>query len=66
MYCGYSFELPQLVEAIQMSTQNIILYVFYKEVDKSLKITKLLDCAVIEACAVITSNMEVHFLLFCY
>ena len=29
--CGYSFELPQLVEAIQMSTHNIC---FYKEVDK--------------------------------
>ena len=30
--CGYSFELPGLVEAIQMSTHNIC---FYKEVDKS-------------------------------
>ena len=30
--CGYSFELPQLVEAIQMSTHNIC---FYKEADKS-------------------------------
>ena len=30
--CWYSFELPQLVEAIQMSTNNIC---FYKEVDKS-------------------------------
>ena len=30
--CGYSFELPQLVEAIQMSTHNIC---FYKVVDKS-------------------------------
>ena len=30
--CGYSFELPQLVEANQMSTNNIC---FYKEVDKS-------------------------------
>ena len=30
--CEYSFELPQLVEAIQMSTHNIC---FYKEVDKS-------------------------------
>ena len=28
--CGYSFELPGLVKAIQMSTQNIC---FYKEVD---------------------------------
>ena len=31
--CGYSFELPRLVEAIQMSTHNICL--FHKEVDKS-------------------------------
>ena len=30
--CWYSFELPQLVEAIQMSTHNIC---FYKEVDES-------------------------------
>ena len=30
--CGHSFELPQLVEAIQMSSHNIC---FYKEVDKS-------------------------------
>ena len=30
--CGYSFELPRLVEAIQMSSHNICLY---KEVDKS-------------------------------
>ena len=30
--CGYSFELPRLVEAIQMSTHNVC---FYKEVDKS-------------------------------
>ena len=32
--CGYSFELPHLVEAIQMSSHNIC---FYKEVDKSSK-----------------------------
>ena len=30
--CGYSFKLPQLVEAVQMSSSNIC---FYKEVDKS-------------------------------
>ena len=30
--CGYSFELPRLVEAIQMSSHNIR---FNKEVDKS-------------------------------
>ena len=29
---GYSFELPRLVKAIQMSSHNIC---FYKEVDKS-------------------------------
>ena len=28
--CGYSFELPRLVEAIQMSTHNIC---FYEKVD---------------------------------
>ena len=32
IFCGYSFELPRLVEAIQTSTDNIF---FYKEVDKS-------------------------------
>ena len=31
--CLYSFELPQLVEAIQMSTNNIC---FYKDIDKSI------------------------------
>ena len=30
--CGYAFELPRLVEAIQMRIHNIC---FYKEVDKS-------------------------------
>ena len=30
--CGYSFELPRLVEAIQMSYHNMFIY---KEVDKS-------------------------------
>ena len=46
--CGYSFELPRLVEAIQMSTHNIC---FYKEEDKSTLYTgcttKLLDCVLI-------------------
>ena len=32
IYSGYSFELPRLVEAIQMSSHNIC---FNKEVDKS-------------------------------
>ena len=26
IHCGYSFELPQLVKAIQMSTHNIYIY----------------------------------------
>ena len=30
--CGYSFELPRLIKAIQMNTRNIC---FDKEVDKS-------------------------------
>ena len=43
--CGYSFELHQQVDAIQMSIHNICLY---KEVDNkntgcNLKTTKLLD-----------------------
>ena len=58
IYCGYSFELHRLVDAIQMSTHKICLY---KEVDKkytgcNLKTTKLLDCALIGVCAVIRSN----------
>ena len=54
---GYSFELPRLVEAIQMSSHNRC---FYKEVDKStltIKATYLLYCALMGACAVIRSNM---------
>ena len=60
IYCGYSFELHRLVDAIQMSTHKICLY---KEVDKkytgcNLKTTKLLDCALIgvHECVVIRSN----------
>ena len=57
--CGYSFELHQQVDAIQMSTHNICLY---KEVDKkytgcNLKTTELLDCALIGVCVVIRSSM---------
>ena len=57
--CRYSFELHQQVNAIQMGTYNIC---FYKKVDKkytdgNLKSTTLLDCALIEVCAVIRSNM---------
>ena len=47
--CWYSFELPQLVKATQISTNNILC--FYKEVDKSTLATKRLDCALIGACA---------------
>ena len=55
---GYSFELHQQVNGIQMGTHNICLY---KEVDKkytgcNLLTTELLDCALIEVCAVIRSN----------
>ena len=51
--CWYSFEL--LVEAIQMCTNNKC---FYKEMDNghNLKTTKLLDCELIGACAVIREN----------
>ena len=56
--CGYSFELHQQVDAIQMGTHNICLY---KEVDKkytgcNLKTTELFDCALIGVCAVIRLN----------
>ena len=55
---GYSFELHQQVNAIQMSTHNIFLY---KEVDKkytgyNLKTTELLHCALIGVCVVIRLN----------
>ena len=60
--CWYSFELPRHVEAIQMSTNNIC---FCKVEDKSTlvvisqKTTKLFDCALIGACAVIKANTVV-------
>ena len=56
--CWYSFELPRLAEAIQMSNNNIC---FYEEVDKrkytgcNLKTSKLFDCALIGTCAAIRS-----------
>ena len=64
IYCGYSFELHRLVDAIQMSTHKICLY---KEVDKkytgcNLKTTKLLDCALLGVCAVIRSNTVIFFM----
>ena len=56
--CGYSFELHQQVDAIQMRTHNICLY---KKVNKkytgcNLKITEFHECALIGVCAVIRSN----------
>ena len=39
--CGHSFELPRLVEAIQMSSHNIC---FYKELYKSTLTVRLLNC----------------------
>ena len=60
-YFQIFFIKTYVVEAIQMSSHNICFF-FYKEVDKkytdcNLKTTQLLDCALIGACAVITSNM---------
>ena len=56
--CGYSFELHQKVDAIQMGTHSIYLY---KKVDKkytacNLKTMKLFDCVLIGVCAVIRWN----------
>ena len=51
---GRSFELPQLVKAIQMSSSNIIMY---KYTGCYLKITKLLDCMLIGVFVVIRLNM---------
>ena len=60
--CWYSFELPQLVEAIQMSTNNIR---FYKEADKNTGLLsedyEMLDYALIGVCAVIKSNTVLWF-----
>ena len=55
---GYSFELHQQVDAIQMGIHNICLD---KEVDKKytgciLKTAELLDCALLGVCAVIRAN----------
>ena len=60
--CGYSFELHQQVDAIQMSTHNICLY---KEVKKKRTLAVIWrlwnDCALIGVCAVIRSNTVVEF-----
>ena len=62
---GYSFELHRQVDAIQMSTHNVILCL-YKESDKKytgcdLKTMELLDCALIGVCAVIRLNTVSNF-----
>ena len=61
--CGYSFDLHQQVDVIQMGTHNIC---HYKKVDKkytgyNLKTTELLDCARIGVCAVIRLNTVYNF-----
>ena len=61
--CRYSFELHQLVDAIQISTHNIC---FHKEVDKKytgcyLKTAELLDCALTGVCAIIRLNTVYGF-----
>ena len=63
---GYSFELHQQVDAIQMGTHNICLY---KKIGKkytgcNLKTTELLDCPLIGVCAVIRSN-TIGIFFFC-
>ena len=62
--CCYSNELHRQVDAIQMGIHNICLY---KEVDKQytgckLKTTELLDCALLEAYALI--RLIILFFLF--
>ena len=69
--CGYSFELHQQVDAIQMGTHNICLY---NEVDKKitccnlktieLSTMELPDCALIGICVVIRLNMVFVFLSY--
>ena len=64
--CGYSFELHRQVDAIQMGTHSICLYI---EVAKQYtscnpKSTELLDCALIGVCAVIRSNTVIKGCLF--
>ena len=56
--CGYSFELHQQVNAIQMSTHNICLY-RQKYTDCNLKTMELFDSVLIGVCVVIRSNTYV-------
>ena len=63
MCCGYSFGVHRQIDAIQLGTHKIC---FYKEIDKQctgyhLKITELLECALIGVCAVIRLNKVVIF-----
>ena len=54
--CGYSFELHQQVDAIQMGTTTYVYKVDKKYTGCNLKTTELLDCALIGVCAVISLN----------
>ena len=61
--CGYSFELLRQLDVVQMGTHNICLYT---EIDKKytgckLKITDLLDYALIGVCSLIRLNTVFHF-----
>ena len=59
--CGYSFELHQEVDAIQMGTHNICLY---KEVDKkySMYLPKVLG----HALCLFLGKQDYYFFLFIY
>ena len=57
---GYSFELHQQVDAVQMGTHNTCLHKEVDRIDCILKTTKLLDCLFIGVCAVIRSNMKLY------
>ena len=62
IYCGYPFELHQLVDAIQMSTHNICLYKIGKKCTGSnLRTLALFDCELIGVCLVIRSNTVIKF-----
>ena len=59
--CGYSFELYQQVNAIQMGTHNICLYKGDKMYTGcNLKTTELLDCELMGVYAVIMSIMVIQ------
>ena len=54
--CGYSFELFQQVDAIQMGTHNICFYKDKTYTGCNLKTAELLDCALTGVYVVIRSN----------